>query len=286
MQSSIRKLRLIVQTFAPEIFHWCRSYRLRMRFHAQFGADQRVFRETFYPPNTKPSVLTGPFRGMLYLDETVWGPITPKWAGSYEQELEDIIEKMIPSGYDRIVNLGCAEGYYAVGLALLIARCEVFAFDVDPFARKQVCRLAELNQVFKRFHVFGRCSHSRLNELIDGKTLILADIEGDEMGLLDPSRAPNLKEADLLIEIHEDPGFSGMTKIEEQLTRCFSESHVIERRVSYDRGSWIDQHQALWQGKISRDRMARALDEARSHSQVWLWARAKPVELPAGKISS
>ncbi len=94
MPSSIRKLRLIVQTFAPEIFHWCRSYRLRMRFHAQFGADQRVFRETFYPPNTKPSVLTGPFRGMLYLDETVWGPITPKWAGSYEQELEDIIEKM------------------------------------------------------------------------------------------------------------------------------------------------------------------------------------------------
>ena len=275
MQSFIRKLRLIVQTFAPELFYWCRSYRLRTRFRAQFGADQRLFRETFYPRNTPPSVLTGPFRGMLYLDETVWGPITPKWAGSYEQELQDIIEGMIASRYNRIVNLGCAEGYYAVGLARLIDRCEVFAFDVDPFARKQVRRLAEINQVFKRFHVFGKCSHGRLNELIQGKTLILVDIEGYEIALLDPSRAPNLKEADLLIEIHEDRGFSDMTKVEEQLTRRFSESHVIERRVSYDRGSWIDQHQALWQGKISRHQLAKLLDEARSHSQVWLWVKRR-----------
>lgn len=285
MQSFIHKLRLIVQSFAPQIFYWCRSYRLRTRFRAQFGADQRLFREAFYPRNT-PSVLTGPFRGMLYLDETVWGPITPKWAGSYEQELEDIIEKMIPRGYDRIANLGCAEGYYAVGLARLIDRCDVFAFDLDPFARKQVRRLAEINQVFSRFHVFGECSHSRLNELIHGKTLILADIEGYEIALLDPSRAPNLKEADLLIEIHEDPSFSGMTKVEEQLISRFSESHVIERKVSHDRRSWIDQHQALWQGKISRDQLAKALDEARSNSQVWLWARPKQVEQPAGKISS
>src|SRR5260370_6888625 len=118
MQSFIHKLRLIVQSFAPQLFYWCRSYRLRTRFRAQFGADQRLFREAFYPRNT-PSVLTGPFRGMLYLVETVWGPITPKWAGSYEQGLEDIIEKMIPPGYNRIPHPGCAEGSYAVAFPLL-----------------------------------------------------------------------------------------------------------------------------------------------------------------------
>jgi hypothetical protein len=48
---------------------------------------------------------------MSYLDETVWGPITPKWAGSYEMELEDVIEEIVGRGYDRIVNLGCAARY-------------------------------------------------------------------------------------------------------------------------------------------------------------------------------
>src|SRR5271165_207536 len=269
------QFRRFAQTLTPGLFHWCRSYRLRKRFRAQFGADQRLFREVFFPGNSIPTVLTGSFRGMSYLDETVWGPITPKWAGTYEMELEDVIEEIIGRGYDRIVNLGCAEGYYAVGLALADRKPEVSAFDLDPFSRIQARRLAQLNDVSERIRVFGECTHPRLNELIQGKTLVVADIEGDEVVLLDPARVPRLKEADLLIEVHEYADCAGKQIAEERVTNRFASSHSIGRRVSRDREDWIEKHQGLWQGKISRERMTKALDEARSSPQNWLWAKSK-----------
>ena len=269
------EFRQLAQRLAPELFQWYRSYRLRKFFRAQFGVSQRLFREAFYPNKSKPAILTGPFRGMTYLDETVWGPITPKWAGSYEIELTDIIEQNIKSGYDRILNLGCAEGYYAVGFAWRDQAPEVLAFDLDPFARKQARRLAQLNHVSDRIRIYGECTQIRLNELVKRRTLVLADIEGCEVSLLDPTGVPRLKEADLLIEVHEDHNLTAGGTVELRLARRLDDSHTIERRVSLDRGVWIDKHQALWQGKVTREQIASALDEARSAPQVWLWAKAK-----------
>jgi ribosomal protein L11 methylase PrmA len=212
---------------------------------------------------------------MFYLDETVWGPITPKWAGAYELELEDIIDDIAHRGYGRIVNIGCAEGYYAVGLALLDHKPEVFAFDLDPIARRQVRRLARLNGVSARVRVFGKCTHFKLNELITGKTLVICDIEGHELFLLDPAKVPRLKDADLLIEVHEESASAGIQSVEERFARRFAGSHTIERRVSHDREIWIREHEPLWQGRVTRERMLKSLDEARSGSQVWLSARAR-----------
>jgi hypothetical protein len=269
------RLRRFAHTLSPELFHWCRSLHLRKRFRKEFKFDQRLFREAFYPQNQTPKILTGPFRGMFYLDETVWGPITPKWAGAYEMELEDVIADIVRQGHDRIVNLGCAEGYYAVGLALLNHEPKVFAFDVDPIARKQARRLARLNGVCGRVRVFGACTHFKLNQFITGKTFVVCDIEGHELVLLDPVKVPGLKEADLLIEVHEESASVGIQDVEERIVERFAGSHTIERRVSRDRENWIRDHHLLWQGKVSRERMLKSLDEARSGSQVWLWARTR-----------
>jgi hypothetical protein len=273
------QIRRFAQTLSPELFHWCRSLHLRKRFRRQFKFDQRLFREAFYPRNRTPEVLTGPFRGMFYLDETVWGPITPKWAGAYELELDDIIDDIARYGYDRIVNIGCAEGYYAVGLALLDRKPEVFAFDLDPIARRQARRLARLNGVSERVRVFGECTHFKFNEVITGKTLVVCDIEGQELVLLDSAKVPGLKDADLLIEVHEESASGNVQSVEERIAGRFVGSHTIERRVSYDREIWIRDHQLLWQGKVSRERMLQSLDEARSGSQTWLWARARSLHL-------
>jgi hypothetical protein len=269
------QLRRFAQTLSPELFYWCRSLRLRKRFCRRFKFDQRLFREAFYPRNQTPEVLTGPFRGMFYLDETVWGPITPKWAGAYEMELQDIVEGIARRGYEQILNIGCAEGYYSVGLALLDRKPRVFAFDMDPIARRQARRLARLNGVSARVRVFGKCRHFKLNELITGGTLVVCDIEGHELVLLDPVKVPGLKEADLLIEVHEESASAGIHGVEERFAGRFAGSHTIERRVSHDRENWIRDHQLLWQRKVSRERMLKSLDEARSGSQVWLWARAR-----------
>ena len=94
-----------------------------------------------------------------------------------------------------------------------IANLEVFAFDVDPIARRQARRLARLNGVSGRVRVFGECTHFKLNELITGETFVVCDIEGHELVLLDPVKVPGLKEADLLIEVHEESASAGIQEL-------------------------------------------------------------------------
>jgi hypothetical protein len=268
-------LRRLARTFSPELFSWYRAYRFRQRVRSSFGPVQRLVRERFYPENETPFVLTGPFQGMRYIDETVWGLVPPKWLGAYEIELADIIEEIIRRGYSRILNIGCAEGYYAVGLALRHRACEVFAFDIDPICRSQTRRLAGLNQLSDRIHVRGECKHDQLNDLIKGTTLVLSDIEGYEVVLLDPDKAAKLKEVDLLIEIHEQAEFIGKTHAEELIIDRFGDSHTIERRVSSSRDAWIAEYQTLWGGRLSREEISKALDECRPGPQTWLWAKRK-----------
>ena len=266
-------LRRLAQIFSPGLFSWLRAYRFRRWVRSSFGPIQRLVRERFYSRNEAPFVLTGPFQGMLYIDETVWGLVPPKWLGEYEIELTDIIEEIIHHRYSRILNIGCAEGYYAVGLALRDRICEIFAFDIDPICRAQTRRLADLNQVADRIHVRGECKHDQLSDVIKGNTLILSDIEGDEVILLDPAKVPALRYVDLLIEIHEQAGNGGKTDAEALIIDRFGRSHTIERRVSVSRDAWIEQHKALWHERVSRDEIAMAVNECRPSQQTWLWAK-------------
>lgn len=55
----------------------------------------------------------------------------PKLLGSYECELHEIIESALRSNHHRVIDVGSAEGYYAVGFALKRG-CHVVAFDTDP----------------------------------------------------------------------------------------------------------------------------------------------------------
>jgi hypothetical protein len=268
-------LRRLARFLAPELLHWRRSYYLRRGVRALFGASQRFFRDRLYPGNASPVVLSGPFQGMHYLDETIWGPITPKWAGTYEMELSEIIEELVRRKYSRVLNIGCAEGYYAVGLAMRDPAVEVFAFDTDPISRMQTRRLAQLNDVSDRIHVEGECKHGRINTLISRKTLLMVDIEGYEVNLLDPVKIPRLMDTDLLIEVHEDTPFTKQATAEEQLTKRLAASHIVERRVSSDRAAWIGQHENIWRDKLSYEEIAKAIDEDRQRPTLWIWAKTK-----------
>jgi hypothetical protein len=42
----------------------------------------------------------------------------PKFLGTYERELYSVIERAIELAPRYVLNIGCAEGFYAVGLAL------------------------------------------------------------------------------------------------------------------------------------------------------------------------
>ena len=59
------------------------------------------------------------------------GDLPPKLLCCYEAELHPAIERAAARNPQLIVTIGCAEGYYAVGMArvLLAARVHAFAYE-------------------------------------------------------------------------------------------------------------------------------------------------------------
>jgi hypothetical protein len=267
-------LRTFIQHVAPELFNWYKSFRLHRYFRKKHGRLQNSARQLFYAGG-QPRVLSGPFTGMPYLDETVWGSITPKWLGCYELELHDIVEAAIAYRYDRVINVGCAEGYYAVGFAWRMPEAEIIAFDIDPIARRQTRRLAAMAGVPAKVKVNNKCEWANLNQLISDRTLVLVDVEGYESSLLSVEDVPSLKKADLLVEIHEDHGSGFTNAIERSMRERFQDTHLLTWRRSLDRKSLVEQFAFLWKGKINEEEFCAMLDELRGVSQVWLWATTK-----------
>jgi len=148
-------------------------------------------------------VQAGPFENMRYVPRAVGSALVPKLLGSYESELHPILEVIVKRQYEKIVDIGCAEGYYAVGLALTNPGTMIHAFDTDDTARKLCQQMATLNGVAPRVMVSSECTHQRLQELVGRGSLIICDCEGCEFELLQPSLVSNLRYCDFLVELHE-----------------------------------------------------------------------------------
>lgn len=168
-------------------------------------------------------VRNGPFKGMEFLAAATEGCTAPKLLGCYESELHPHIKGAIRRGYDRVINIGAAEGYYAVGMALRLPEAEIRAYDTDEKAQAACRKLAERNGVAGRVKTGGEFRGADFDALAEegGRTLVLCDIEGAERDLLDPERFPGLKRLDIVVELHDalDRGIS------KAVTARFMDSH-------------------------------------------------------------
>src|SRR5262249_28525105 len=108
------------------------------------------------------------------------GAIGPKLLGTYEQELAPHIEKLVSGGsIEVVVNIGCGEGYYSVGLARLAPQAHVFAYDANDRAHSVCARNAALNSVSERFTLDRACTPENLDSICkDKKTLIISSESG------------------------------------------------------------------------------------------------------------
>jgi precorrin-6B methylase 2 len=146
----------------------------------------------------------GPFKGMRYVENAAGSTYSPKILGSYEQELHPYFTGV--DRYNRFVNIGCAEGYFAVGVKLLAPQVEVFAFDRSADARKLCGALRDANGISAGFHLQGECTPDMLDALAEPGTLVLVDIEGAEADLLRGASKDRLARCDVIVETHQDDG--------------------------------------------------------------------------------
>lgn len=175
------------------------------------------------------SVQGGPFQGMELLTHPSWdhGTRLQKLIGCYEAELHPTLLQVARRNYKIALNIGCAEGYYAVGAArLLLSQPPVFAFDARKTAQSVCIEAARKNQVIDQVKVGGPCTIDTLDQLLrfGDRSLIIIDSEGDELKLLRPDILPGLRASDLIIECHDwvQPGLTA------ELEQRFSPTHNVE----------------------------------------------------------
>jgi hypothetical protein len=212
-------------------------------------------------------VLDGSFQGLRYCKDACVTFPPCKRLGSYECELSDVVEHIVSNNYDNIVDVGSAEGYYAVGLLTRTKSSRMFAYETTLGDRDWLLQNAKLNGVSDRLSIGEFCTPEVLRSIIQARTFVFSDCEGYEDVLFDLEKCPSLASVDMLIECHDDtvPG------ITEKLQRMFADTHNIVRIVPQARDSskWNFSSYAPWYIRNI------ALGDTRSMTEGWLFMTAK-----------
>lgn len=153
------------------------------------------------------TVAYGPFTGLQLSRTSSWSPTdrASMLFGLYEQEL--LLElATLPAGCDTFIDLGAADGYYAVGAVKSGLFARTYAFEITPAGQAKVRENAERNGVSDRVHIFGeaRKDFARLIPPEHLKASVLfVDIEGAEFDIFDRQVLSDFRNTVIFFEIHD-----------------------------------------------------------------------------------
>jgi len=227
------------------------AYRLRDMLNLLASYRQMFLLKEFYNHHGL-TVQSGPFKG-LELKSMNIQPV--HLMGVYEQPLHSTIEAIIEHGYDHIVNIGCAVGYYAIGMARRMSGTHIHAYDIDEVALGECKKAADVNGVSDRLTFGSEFRGEDFANIDSENTLVFMDIEGGERELLNPVKFPALGSIDILVEVHDcfDPTTT------ELIRSRFMGTHDIEWmpnasiHVEFPEFLWtaseLDQSLAAWEGR-------------------------------------
>lgn len=213
------------------------------------------------------TVPAGPFAGMRLIDRVSDGCFVPKLVGGYETPLHPHVERACAAGYGTVLNIGCAEGYYAVGFDRRMPGTIVHAFDIDPVAREYCREMAALNGVDASVVVGSAFDGGMFGAYADRRALVISDVEGAEMDLPDPTRFAALRGMDVIAELHDTERGRASTEIPAR----FAATHDIVLPDSRDRRLAVPQELAMFR---KLDRLLE-LWEARGARTPWVVMTAR-----------
>ena len=218
---------------------------------------------------TDCSVRKGPFEGMRYVQSAQGSAYIPKLLGIYERELYPLVEEIIAIAPDMIVDIGAAEGYYAVGLARRLPETRVVAFEMEEAGRASLAEMASMNGVMERLDLRGKCEAEDLESVLEDipNPVVICDVEGYEELLLDMEIAPSLKRACILVELH-DFVIPGIT---EKLKQRFSASHRICHLWQEPRSRTEFPWRTLGTALLPVSYLDWAVSEWRPVRMAWFW---------------
>jgi hypothetical protein len=171
--------------------------------------------------NDRIVVHYGPFSGMKYILNLNDKFNLPKLIGSYESCLHNAINELIKKDYDIIINIGSADGYYAVGFAYKMKNVEVLAYELNNKLSSRCIYLAQINNLEDKVKVYEKYDDYIIYKNPKQKILIFCDVDGAEEYIFSDSTISRYKYCDLLIEFHDHY----KAKISKKIFQLFKETH-------------------------------------------------------------
>lgn len=228
-------------------------------------------------------VRAGPFRGMRYVGESCNPRIAPFLIGLNEREIWPFVRQLVDSAPDVIVNVGAAEGYYAVGFAMRVPAARVIAFEGNRHGRILTRTMARRNGVAARVEVRGSCDPAALAASLAParRPAVLMDVEGYEETLLDPATVPALARSTIIVELHEH-----QRPMADILRPRFEPTHVITEAWSR-LPTTADLPENLWPATVffSPARLVQLGNEERGRPMRW-WLLTPSRLAPAAETAA
>jgi precorrin-6B methylase 2 len=152
-----------------------------------------------------------------------------------------------------VVDVGCAEGYYAVGLARMMPDVTVYAHDIQEKARVACADLAARNGVSDRVVIGGEFSPDGFEAFAGRKVLVMVDAEGAEVDILQPALSPALAHMNVIVETHDLIRAGALATMMERFTPTHDIVRVDTGPKAFDMPPWLaqlghlDQLLAAWE---------------------------------------
>ncbi len=256
----MKRAKTLVRTLLPDFIferlQAVRSRRFQIRLLKKEGLLDLAAR---YVERNGCTVLYGPFAGTIYpLEAALSRHSIPKLLGTYEQELHDVIGAIRHRKYDVVVDIGSAEGYYAVGLARLLG-IKVLAYDPEPIERAYCEQAARLNGVSALVEVKALFRSSDIGLFRDLRVLCVCDCEGFETEIFSARTVQDTSNWDLLIELHGDAAQKLKGLAWPQMTTTIDS---VKRTRTYQELEGLGDQTKL-------------LSEYRGGPQTWLWCDSR-----------
>lgn len=251
---------LIIQKLIQKIFKNKNDYKSWLDCPIDYSTIENLF--------SGKIVLNGPFATMKYPNLVSNGSsLYPKLLGSYEKELHFEIKTLLDKNFNKVYDIGCAEGYYAIGFAIFSPKSLIYAFDNNQNALKNCQKMASLNKIKDRVYFGNFCYKETLlaNDLRN--SLVISDCEGYELDLFGNAEIINhLKETTILIETHDTYKINLSDKI-----KClYKYTHNIKSIFSIDDLQKVKTYNYNEISSLNDITKLRILEEGRKYIQEWL----------------
>lgn len=148
----------------------------------------------------------GLFRGMELGEESWWSryDVSTKILGVYEEHVLAKLGEFYSFSTAPFIDIGAADGYFAIGVAKSLPAEKVFAFEISERGRSVLKDNSQINGCLSAIEVGEEASYESVANILSehGSAFVLIDIEGDEYELLNNEMLALLSSSTVIVELH------------------------------------------------------------------------------------